>query len=162
MGAKGQALSDISGFVNEKGVLIGNELVMKLADDADGDLVSDDDDAFPDDPAASIDSDGDGAPDEWSAYASDDEIDASHLQLDAFLFDPAASVDSDSDGSPDEWNEDATDADIEASDLVLDQFLRIQMKASIRMRMVWATMRITTMTMTVCRIVSSRQWSRPA
>ena len=38
VGAKGQALSDISGFVNEKGVLIGNELVMKLADDADGDL----------------------------------------------------------------------------------------------------------------------------
>jgi hypothetical protein len=122
VGAKGQTLSNLSGFVNEKGVLIGNELVMKLADDTDGDLVSDDDDAFPDDPAASIDSDGDGAPDEWSAYARDDEIDASDLQLDAYPFDPAASVDSDSDGSPDEWNEDATDADIEASELVLDLF----------------------------------------
>ena len=122
VGAKGQTLSNLSGFVNEKGVLIGNELVMKLADDSDGDLVSDDEDAFPDDPAASIDSDGDGAPDEWSVFASDDEIEASELLLDAFPSDSAASVDSDSDGSPDEWNANATQADIEASGLILDLF----------------------------------------
>lgn len=35
-------------------------------DDADGDGVTDDDDAFPTDPAASVDGDGDGAPDAWN------------------------------------------------------------------------------------------------
>ena len=122
LAARGQTLSNLSGFVNEKSVLIPGQLVMGLANDTDGDLVSDDEDAFPDDPAASLDTDGDGAPDEWSAFATEDEIEASNLHLDAFPFDPAASVDSDSDGSPDEWNEDASDADIEASDLTLDQF----------------------------------------
>ena len=122
LAARGQTLSNLSGFVNEKSVLIPGQLVMGLDNDTDGDLVSDDEDAFPDDPAASLDTDGDGAPDEWSAFATEDEIEASNLHLDAFPFDPAASVDSDSDGSPDEWNEDASDADIEASDLTLDQF----------------------------------------
>lgn len=50
--------------------------------DADDDGVPDDDDAFPNDPAASVDTDGDGMPDDWNPAASDADIEASQLVVD--------------------------------------------------------------------------------
>jgi len=57
--------------------------------DTDGDGVLDGQDAFPNDPAASIDSDGDGHPDRWNATATATQIAASLLRLDQFPNDPA-------------------------------------------------------------------------
>ena len=90
--------------------------------DPDRDYFYEGEDAFPIDPAASVDSDGDGAPDAWNENASEEQIEASSLLLDAFPLDPAASVDSDGDGYPDEWNENATQEQIESSELSLDAF----------------------------------------
>ena len=52
--------------------------------DSDGDGVADAQDAFPFDPAASIDSDGDGYPDSWNVNATPLQIAVSTLQLDVF------------------------------------------------------------------------------
>jgi photosystem II stability/assembly factor-like uncharacterized protein len=88
--------------------------------DTDGDGVADGEDAFPEDPAASVDTDGDGMPDDWNENATDEQIAASELTIDAFSEDPAASVDTDGDGMPDDWNENATAEQITASSLTLD------------------------------------------
>ena len=66
--------------------------------DGDGDGVPDEDDAFPDDPAASVDTDGDGAPDAWNANATQEQIAASDLVIDALPNDPNEQIDSDGDG----------------------------------------------------------------
>jgi len=58
--------------------------------DSDLDLVNDDLDAFPNDPAASEDTDGDGYPDAWNDAATPEMIAASGLVLDAFPNDPDA------------------------------------------------------------------------
>ena len=58
-------------------------------------------DAFPNDPAASIDTDGDGFPDSFNVSATAEQIAASGLIIDAFLNDPTAVVDTDGDGLPD-------------------------------------------------------------
>ena len=79
-------------------------------------------DQFPQDPAASLDTDNDGFPDQWNEGATQQEIEASELSLDAFPTDPAASVDSDGDGYPDAWNENAAQEEIQASELSLDAF----------------------------------------
>ena len=73
-------------------------------------------------PAASVDDDGDGAPDAWSENATQEQIDASELVLDAFVGDPDESLDTDGDGVGN--NEDTDDdgdgvADAE-DDLPLD------------------------------------------
>ena len=52
----------------------------------------DDDDAFPTDPAASVDTDGDGMPDDWNEGATAEQIAASALTVDE---------DDDGDGTPD-------------------------------------------------------------
>jgi photosystem II stability/assembly factor-like uncharacterized protein len=88
--------------------------------DTDGDGVADQEDAFPEDPAASIDTDGDGMPDNWNENATDEQIAASELTIDAFAEDAAASVDTDGDGMPDDWNENATTEQIAGSSLTLD------------------------------------------
>ncbi|MGH0030581.1 MAG: hypothetical protein ACQGVC_12370, partial [Myxococcota bacterium] len=60
-------------------------------DDADGDGVTNAQDAFPLDPAASVDSDGDGHPDAWNpGYDASDSTDG--LVLDAFPFDSACQL----------------------------------------------------------------------
>ena len=41
-------------------------LVLRMPDDNDGDFVPNAEDAFPDDVAASVDTDGDGMPDTWN------------------------------------------------------------------------------------------------
>jgi hypothetical protein len=58
-------------------------------------------DAFPYNPTASIDTDGDGFPDSFNINATAGEIAASGLMLDAFPTDPSAAADTDSDGMPD-------------------------------------------------------------
>ena len=50
--------------------------------DSDDDGVLDDDDAFPNDPAASVDTDGDGMPDDWNEGVDDILISESTLTLD--------------------------------------------------------------------------------
>jgi hypothetical protein len=71
--------------------------------DSDNDGVIDRDDDFPNDIAASADSDKDGSPDAWNPgkEAKDSET---KLHLDKFPTDPAASIDTDNDNYPDSWN----------------------------------------------------------
>jgi hypothetical protein len=57
-------------------------------DDADGDGVPNDADAFPLDPSAALDTDGDGFPDAWNPGAGPEDS-ADNLELDAFPFDSA-------------------------------------------------------------------------
>jgi hypothetical protein len=66
--------------------------------DSDNDLVENLDDAFPTDPAASIDSDHDGAPDEWNAGYSEADS-TTGLQLDSYPADPACYLLDDGDGT---------------------------------------------------------------
>jgi len=62
-------------------------------------------DAFPWDPAASLDSDGDGYPDLWNKGKDGrDSIFTPPLRIDDLPLDPAASLDTDKDGHPDCWN----------------------------------------------------------
>ncbi|MCH1554149.1 MAG: hypothetical protein L7S45_06100, partial [Luminiphilus sp.] len=60
---------------------ISLEAVTAIAD-GDGDGIADADDAFPSDPAASVDTDGDGSPDDWNDGATAAQIDASTLTVD--------------------------------------------------------------------------------
>lgn len=68
--------------------------------DSDGDLVADEFDAFPTDPAASVDTDGDGFPDQWNeGYDISDST--TGLSLDEFPSDPSEHSDNDGDGTGD-------------------------------------------------------------
>ena len=58
-------------------------------------------DAFPDDPAATVDTDGDGYPDAYRVGATPAQIAASPLLVDAFPNDPTAAVDANHDGQSD-------------------------------------------------------------
>ncbi len=78
--------------------------------DMDGDGVPNTSDAFPNDPAASVDTDNDGYPDEWNTGKSEADS-TTGLRLDTFPNDPAASKDTDGDGYPDEWNTGKSEAD---------------------------------------------------
>ena len=71
--------------------------------DSDSDGVPDANDAFPNDPAASLDTDGDGYPDAWNSGKSSSQS-TTGLRVDAFPNDLAASLDTDGDGYPDTWN----------------------------------------------------------
>ena len=66
---------------------------------AQGDGTEDTEDAFPDDPAASIDSDGDGRPNKWNGGKNEiDSTSIPKLHLDAFPDDPDEWNDTDGDG----------------------------------------------------------------
>ena len=80
--------------------------------DEDLDGVLDGNDAFPRDPAASVDTDNDGAPDAWNEGATPEQIAASDLILDTFPGNPNESVDADQDGVG--ANTDADDNDPES------------------------------------------------
>ena len=101
-----QTIERLSGYVNEKRVINDTPFSIRADDDADGDFVPDDEDAFPNDPAASVDADGDGAPDAWNENATPEQIAASELVLDAFLDNP----DDDGDGVADDVDAFPTDA----------------------------------------------------
>ncbi len=88
--------------------------------DLDSDGIPDDLDAFPSDPAASVDLDNDRYPDSWNSGLSEKDS-TTGLFLDAFPDDPAASVDSDNDSYPDYWNSGMTDEDSKTG-LHLDAF----------------------------------------
>lgn len=100
--------------------------------DNDEDGVPNEDDAFPEDPAASIDTDGDGYPDQWNEDATQDEIDASELSLDAFPEYPNEWADSDGDGYGDNldgWCLDYNDRGVNQIEIgtqsVLDDFQKL-------------------------------------
>ena len=78
------------------------------ASDSDGDGVLDAQDAFPDDPAASLDTDNDGMPDDWNISATDTQIAESTLTLDN---------DDDNDGVEDALDPDPTDPNVRGSSL---------------------------------------------
>jgi len=71
--------------------------------DLDGDLVGDNSDKFPNDIAASVDTDNDGSPEVWNPRKTQVNS-TSGLHIDKFSADPAASLDTDNDGTPDSWN----------------------------------------------------------
>ena len=77
-----------TGFVR----VVGLNDVNVPSQDSDGDGVLDSDDAFANDPAASVDTDGDGSPDDWNPNATAEQIASSTLILDD---------DDDNDGIPD-------------------------------------------------------------
>ncbi len=72
--------------------------------DSDGDGVIDADDDFPNNWAASLDTDGDGAIDFWRDGCEEECRSGSGLVLDQFPYEVAASLDTDLDGLPDAWN----------------------------------------------------------
>lgn len=80
-----------------------DDIVMILAVDTDNDGVSDSLDAFPNDPAASVDSDGDGYPDSWNLGYSESDTN-SGLTLDEFPEDSQrwTTIDTDGDGITDD------------------------------------------------------------
>jgi hypothetical protein len=73
--------------------------------DTDGDGTIDEDDAFPNDIAASVDSDGDGYPDAWNTGYSETDS-TTGLALDAFPLDATEWTDTDGDG----YGDNAADA----------------------------------------------------
>ena len=73
--------------------------------DTDGDGVPDENDAFPEDMAASQDTDGDGYPDEWNANYNHTSGDRTNLSLDMFIEDPEEWNDLDGDGYGDNMDE---------------------------------------------------------
>jgi len=88
--------------------------------DSDNDGIHDGEDAFPDDPAASVDSDGDGYPDDWNEGKNqEDSTSSPPLELDDLDYDPNEWKDSDGDGVGDKADEFPTDPD-ESSDLDKD------------------------------------------
>ncbi|MDA9915746.1 MSCRAMM family adhesin SdrC, partial [Luminiphilus sp.] len=93
-----QTLTSISGYVNETYVSSSDSFELRLKNDSDRDFVPDSLDAFPSDPAASLDSDFDGFPDQWNVRATMEQIEQSSLALDAFPSDPTEWVDFDGDG----------------------------------------------------------------
>jgi len=98
-----------------------NITIQPVVIDSDNDGVPDGQDAFPQDPAASVDGDKDGSPEQWNtgkSAANSNSIPPLHI--DAFPLDAAASVDSDKDGFPDAWNANSTVSDQVASRLLLD------------------------------------------
>ena len=88
--------------------------------DADSDGILDAHDHFPNDPAASIDEDGDGCPSYWNNGKSEDDS-VLNLTLDADALDPSICLDSDGDGYPDDWNPGFSGSAISTS-LFLDAF----------------------------------------
>jgi hypothetical protein len=74
-----------------------NEIPIEFIQDDDDDGVANEDDAFPNDIAASKDSDADGFPDVWNAGYSEQNS-TTGLILDLFPYDPEESKDTDKDG----------------------------------------------------------------
>jgi hypothetical protein len=74
--------------------------------DGDGDGVLDEDDAFPNNFAASQDNDHDGFADSYTLSCTKQCINNSGILLDQFPSEDAASIDLDLDGLPDAWNSD--------------------------------------------------------
>lgn len=74
-----------------------------IATDDDLDGVPNISDAFPTNPAASVDTDGDGYPDSWNPGKSAADSTTGLTKLDAFPTNASYALDDDNDGLPDEW-----------------------------------------------------------
>ena len=102
----------------------GSDNVWDPDDDNDGVNDVDSDwlplDAFPLNSAASVDTDGDGAPDTWNSGCDAACQSASLLVLDAFPTIKAGAVDTDGDGQPDDWTQGCDQACINRSQMTLD------------------------------------------
>lgn len=78
-----QAVTELSGWLNEMRFFDAATFYLAPTVDSDGDGVEDRLDAFPDDPAASRDTDGDGLPDDWNAgYSASDSTTGLTIDLD--------------------------------------------------------------------------------
>jgi subtilisin family serine protease len=98
----GDVLSSLSPLIGS-GATLNAEAALAAAlavqVDTDADNVPDNEDAFPLDPAASVDSDRDGAPDAWNpGRDQSDSTSVPQLFLDAFPQDASEQLDSDADG----------------------------------------------------------------
>ena len=91
--------------------------------DSDGDGVLDENDAFPNQSAASLDQDSDGHPDIWATWCDVSCIEASGLIYDQFPNTAAAGQDSDLDGLVDAWSAGCDDTCQGDSGLTLDAYL---------------------------------------
>jgi hypothetical protein len=101
-----QAVTSLGGWLNEMQLYSSEVFALKSADDTDGDFVDDEEDAFPNDPAASIDTDGDGMPDDWNlGYSAGDST--TGLLVDR---------DDDNDGYTDKEEEEAGTDSLDAGD----------------------------------------------
>src|SRR5690554_5053437 len=96
--------------------------VLHRDNDLDKDGIPNDQDAFPNNPAASVDRDGDGYPDKWNDSCDINCQQNSGLTLDAFPANPAAAIDTDGDGYPDKWNDSCDINCQQNSGLTLDAF----------------------------------------
>ena len=116
-----QSIASTRGWLNETKIFDPKSLAFRLDDDMDGDWVPDHEDAFPDDVSASVDTDGDGMPDDWNpGYSARDS--ESGLVLD---------LDDDNDGYSDkEESEAGTDA-LDANDQPFLKMSKVLIKAAI-------------------------------
>ncbi len=112
-----EELSTYEGLWQTIGFQEGLEILER---DGDHDSVVDSLDDFPDDPAASLDTDGDGLPDRWNEDMGPDNS-TTGLYIDEFPEDKCASKDRDGDGCPEEWNE-GIDPASEGTELEFDSF----------------------------------------
>ena len=78
-------------------------VVISMDPDGDGFLLKED--SLPSDHAGSVDTDGDGYPDEWNQGKDETDSTTNITHVDSYPTDPAASLDADGDGVPDEWNQ---------------------------------------------------------
>ena len=99
--------------------LIINGIVYR---DSDDDYSPDNDDAFPNNHAASYDSDNDGHPDAWTLGCGEECIAGSGLTLDQFPTIDAAWQDNDLDDYPESWSGDCDSSCQNASGLTLDSY----------------------------------------
>ncbi len=79
-------------------------------------------DEYPNDPAVSKDSDGDGFPNEWNPGYEEDHNMSDIDYIDDFPTDPSASMDSDGDGYPNKWNQGYDQTDSTTSIPYLDDY----------------------------------------
>ena len=87
--------------------------------DTDKDGVPDSKDAFPNDPAASVDGDGDGHPDAWNDAWNTTTGDT-NLTIDAFPHDPKEWMDSDGDGYGDNGDQFPDDPEVHVIHYILN------------------------------------------
>lgn len=113
------------GAANWTSVSLSDNGLTLLAARANGQLVvwegaGDAEDDLPTNAAASVDTDGDGAPNAWNAGCEPACQDSSNLKIDDFPSASAASIDTDGDGQPDNWNAGCDSTCQLASGLTLD------------------------------------------